>query len=157
MRSVALPTALLEKLRRWAIESYPEECCGFLFSPADRAQDDPRPIVGVGSAPNERTTERVRRFVISAEGLRAAEAEAGRRREVVSGFFHSHPDHPARPSQFDEEHAWPWYSYLVLASSAAQVPEVGAFELDPERAVFVPVRLEEATGPAAVSAVAGGR
>jgi proteasome lid subunit RPN8/RPN11 len=60
---------------------------------------------------------------------------------VVSGFYHSHPDHPALPSAFDTEHAWPWYTYVVVSVDAHGVRGVGAFELDAERQRFLPCEL----------------
>ena len=57
------------------------------------------------------------------------------------GFYHSHPDHPALPSPFDEEHAWPWYSYLVLAVDHGTPGALGGFELDPDRRTFHEVRV----------------
>lgn len=63
-------------------------------------------------------------------GARAARAE------VVSGFYHSHPDHPAKPSAFDTEHAGPWYTYPVVSVEPGGPREVGAFELDAEHQRF---------------------
>ena len=62
--------------------------------------------------------------------------------QLVAGFYHSHPDHPARPSAFDEEHAWPWYTYLVLSVTADATPALGAFELDADTGRFHEVPLE---------------
>lgn len=150
MTAVTVPPELLEEMRHHARASYPEECCGFLFSLIDRAQETPRPIRSIALAPNEQIGARHRRFVISADRLRAAERAAAERGEVVSGFFHSHPDHPARPSGFDQEHAWPWYSYLILSvGPGGTTPEVGAFEIDPEAGEFVAVSLVSAGTPVA--------
>ncbi len=152
MRGLSVPSSLLEEMRGYARESYPEECCGFLFSSADRVELSPRPIGSVALAPNERVEERHRRFVISAEQLREAERRAIERGEVVCGFFHSHPDQPARPSRFDQDHAWPWYSYVILSVTAGDPsPEVGAFQLDPDRGEFVRVALATETTPPSVA------
>ncbi len=60
---------------------------------------------------------------------------------MVGGFYHSHPDHPALPSEFDRDHAWPWYSYLILGVTGTTEGPLAAFELDPESGLFVPTRL----------------
>jgi len=144
MRPVEISDELVGEIRRHAREAYPDECCGFLFARATPGSPDaPRTVVGVQRAPNQFEGERRRRFVIRPEELRAAErATEGTEREVA-GFYHSHPDHPARPSTFDEEHAWPWYSYLVVSVSGRDALEVAAFELEDDTGRFqrVPLRI----------------
>lgn len=131
MRGVRLPEPLRAEIRAHARATYPDECCGFLIALPDPAgPDGPRTIVAVQRAPNEFEGERRRRFVIRPEELRAAERAIESTERVVAGFYHSHPDHPARPSTFDAEHAWPWYTYVVAAVTATDVPALRAFELD---------------------------
>ena len=130
MRSVALRPGVLDTVEREARQAYPDEACGFLFSEASGSDATVRRLVAARPAPNEVTAERRRRFVISADGLRSAEIAASERGEVVTGFYHSHPDHPAAPSAFDTEHAWPWYTYLVVSVDRAGACDAGAFELD---------------------------
>lgn len=144
--------------RRWvramedhARASYPDECCGFLVGrPEAGPGSDVREIVGTEPAANEYDGERTRRFLVRPEELRDAEDRARARGAVVVGFYHSHPDHPAEPSQLDEVHAWPWYTYLVLGVSAESVGEVRAFELEAESRRFheVPVENSATTAPA---------
>lgn len=145
MRRVEVEPALLARLEAEARAAYPNEACGFLFSGRDDVDRPTREIVSVEPAPNEADAEPRRRFVISPAGLQAAEARGADRGAVVSGFYHSHPDHPARPSQFDTEHAWPWYVYLVTSVDAAGRCTTGAFELDPDRLVFEPRELVAAS------------
>lgn len=142
MRSVALPSSLLTEMRAHGREAYPDECCGFLV--ADASREDPnaeRTIRSLVRAQNTFDGERRRRFLIRPEELQATERALDATGRSVVGFYHSHPDHPARPSEFDQEHAWPWYSYIVLAVTKTEEPAVGAFELDPETSVFREVRL----------------
>ncbi|HLM70694.1 MAG TPA: M67 family metallopeptidase [Thermoplasmata archaeon] len=143
MTAVELPEDLVSAMRGFAEEAYPEECCGFLLSPPQPGGTSTRRrVVAIEPAPNVSDGERRRRFVISPAELRAAEERAGRAGREVSGFYHSHPDHPARPSEFDQDHAWPWYSYLVLSVRGDGEPgDLGAFELDPERREFHDVTL----------------
>lgn len=147
MRTVRLRQELLDRIGAAARSGYPDEACGFLFSEAAAADGASRTVSSVEAASNDFGGERRRRFVILPEELRRAEERAVRRSEVVSGFFHSHPDHPAIPSEFDTEHAWPWYSYLVVAVDAGGPRDVGAFELDAERRRFVRCELAVEPGP----------
>jgi proteasome lid subunit RPN8/RPN11 len=144
MRPVRIPEPLVDEMRRHARETYPDECCGFLVALADSAStnDGPRTIVSVERSTNDFEGERRRRFVIRPEELRTAERSLEGTSRLIGGFYHSHPDHPARPSVFDQEHAWPWYTYLVISVTATSVPAVGAFELDADSGVFSEVRLE---------------
>jgi proteasome lid subunit RPN8/RPN11 len=142
MRPVWVPDHLIAEMRRHARETYPDECCGFLVAlPDPRSPTGPRTVVVAQPAPNDFEGERRRRFVIRPEELRSAEHALEGTDRVVAGFYHSHPDHPARPSTFDQEHAWPWYTYLVLSVTATEEPEIGAFELDADSGVFHDVPL----------------
>ncbi|MGI0128546.1 MAG: Mov34/MPN/PAD-1 family protein, partial [Thermoplasmata archaeon] len=85
---------------------------------------------------------RRRRFEIRPEELRAMDERLDGGPDSVVGFYHSHPDHPARPSEFDRDHAWPWYLYLVQSVERGRAGAVGVFELDPERREFEEVTLE---------------
>ena len=64
---------------------------------------------------NRRDDSPRNRFSITPEDFRAAERAAAERGLDLLGWYHSHPDHPARPSEFDREHAWPWYSYVIVS------------------------------------------
>lgn len=142
MRPVRIPSRLADEMRAHGRTAYPDECCGFLVARPDAA--DPsvaREFVAIRPAPNEFEGERRRRFVIRPQELRTAEEAVAATHHVISGFYHSHPDHPARPSTFDAEHAWPWYTYVVLSVTREAEPAIGAFELDEESRAFseVPV------------------
>lgn len=155
MRTVELPGELFARIKDHARATYPEECCGFLLSEAALPDPPVRRIRSVVPAPNESEGERRRRFVIPAGELRAAEEAARASGSVVCGFYHSHPDHPAHPSQFDQDHAWPWYSYLVVSvTGAPSAFECGAFELGPTSGVFerVPLTILPPTPPSAAPA-----
>jgi len=148
---------LLVEMEAHARETYPDECCGFLLGPLPSpAEDDFRPVDELVRAQNDFDGERRRRFLIRPEELRDLERRTEREGRAVVGFYHSHPDHPARPSLFDQEHAWPWYAYIVLSVNGGEAAGLGAFELDPESATFheIPIRAVESI--ASPSRVAGG-
>ena len=79
---------------------------------------------------------RERRFRISAEDYRRAEARAAERGSALLGFYHSHPDHPARPSEFDREHALPWWSYVIVSVQQKRSTDVLSWELREDRSRF---------------------
>jgi proteasome lid subunit RPN8/RPN11 len=104
-------------IRAHALRDYPHECCGLLLG-----RDEPgrRVVTRVREAENTfEQGQRTRRFAITGELLLSAEKQAGSEGLLVLGFYHSHPDHPARPSEFDREHAWPFYSYVIVNASAS--------------------------------------
>src|SRR5208283_3761289 len=94
-----------------AKSTYPEECCGFLLGVASK----PRTIERVIAAQNSHVGSRTSRYNIDPKELIQADEESRRLRLELIGIYHSHPDAPAEPSIFDLEHAWPWYTYLVLS------------------------------------------
>ena len=142
MRPVRVPESVILEIRRHSRESYPDECCGFLIAPTEPPHaEGARSIVAMERVPNAFEGERRRRFVIRPDELRAAERALEGTGRVVVGFYHSHPDHPARPSEFDQAHAWPWYTYLIVSVTATATPAIGAFELDAESGVFHEVPL----------------
>jgi len=153
--SVHLSDALVREIRAHGRSAYPDECCGFLIGPTEGVASE-RTISAVERAGNEFKGERRRRFLILPEELREVERRLEGSGRSVLGFYHSHPDHPARPSQYDQDHAWPWYSYLVLAVTADDEPALGAFELDPDSGIFQTVPLSVTGDRAAVPSVAKG-
>lgn len=157
MKPVLLPAQLVSEMEAHGREAYPDECCGFLIGPSpERETGEARTIEAVERAGNRFEGERRRRFLIRPEELRDLERRLEDSGQAVVGFYHSHPDHPARPSQFDQEHAWPWYSYVVMSVTAFETPAVGAFELDPDTFIFREVPLSVAPTPPQIPAVARG-
>lgn len=137
---VVLPEDVVRDIRRHAEATYPEECCGFLVGPnGGSPTGSDRRILRTIVAENRTDGERRRRFEIQPEELRRVERLLDGTGEAVLGFYHSHPDHPAVPSQFDQDHAWPWYTYIVLAVTRGQAADFGAFELDAAERRFAPV------------------
>lgn len=155
MRAVDIPEPLIDSMARHAQATYPDECCGFLTAPPDPHERSAlRTIVSVHPAANDFEGERRRRFLLRAEELRDAERRYEGTGLMVAGFYHSHPDHTARPSLFDQEHAWPWYTYVVLGVTARGAGEVRAFELDPDSSEFREVPLKVLPDPDRRSTVA---
>ena len=76
------------------------------------------------------------RFLIQPEELLRGEKYARDKKLDVVGFYHSHPDSPAVPSQYDLEHAWPTYSYIIVSTSADRAGDLFSWEQEPDRSRF---------------------
>ncbi len=123
-------------LRSHAREAYPEECCGFLLIREEASTPGTRLVVSVERGRNVSKTQRTRRFTLAPEVLRALESRLEGSRMTVGGFYHSHPDGPARPSALDAEEAWPWYTHVVLGVTPRTVGPVRGFEYDGHLGIF---------------------
>lgn len=82
------------------------------------------------------------RFLIDPREQVRVEKDARARGLEVLGFYHSHPDHPARPSKYDREHAWPWYSYLILSVEKGEPADLTSWVLTEDRERFDPELVE---------------
>lgn len=125
-----------QAIRAHAQRAFPHECCGFLLGRDEAAT---RRVAAIAAAENERTAaERHNRFSITPDVYLRAEREARRRRLDVIGFYHSHPDAPARPSDYDLEHAWPVYSYLIVSVRGGVSAALTSWVLREDRSGFEP-------------------
>jgi len=114
---------------------YPHECCGLLLgSFADGGGKAISEVYPISNAREEQAKRN--RFLIRPEELLRGERYAESKGLAVVGFYHSHPDHPAVPSQYDLEHAWPMFSYVVVAISAGAVQDLRSWEMEPDRSRF---------------------
>ncbi|MEQ1912546.1 MAG: M67 family metallopeptidase [Vicinamibacterales bacterium] len=107
-RMCVLDAGVATAIRRHGEEAFPHECCGALVGTDDRV---------VAAVPLPNTTEEGprRRFLVRPADYRLAEQKATELGGELLGFYHSHPDHPARPSQFDLDHAWPNFAYPIVS------------------------------------------
>lgn len=145
---IHVPKATVERIRREAAGTYPEECCGALLG---REDDEGRGrVVRALPGRNERAAGRERRYLLSPDIVRTFEREAERTGHDVIGFFHSHPDAPAVPSEFDRRHAWPWYRYVIVGVEGGRPGTLRCWRLRADRSGFdeVPVVRVEPTIPA---------
>lgn len=144
--TLRLPGALADEIRRHGESAYPAECCGALIG---RAQGEPGPatqgatkeVLWLRPAVNRRTDD-PHRYLIAPDDLRRLEREVREAGQEIVGYYHSHPDHPARPSAFDTEHAWPWYSYLIVRIDRGRGADLASWVLDDERPLMLPESLD---------------
>lgn len=137
--SLRLRAIHTERVHAHLCRAYPEEGCGVLVGRDDGALRTVERVVGFE---NQREDSRGNRYLITPEQILKAEREARDEALDVLGFFHSHPDHPALPSAFDLEHAWPYYTYLIVSVERGRVADARAWRLAPDRSRFEPETLE---------------
>jgi proteasome lid subunit RPN8/RPN11 len=129
-----IDAAALGRMEAHAAAAYPDECCGALIGRAD-----PPAVVEAIPLPNATEEGPRRRFLVRPADYLAAEREAARRGLELLGFYHSHPDHPARPSQTDLERAWPTLHYVILSVARGEPTELRAWRLADDRRAFVEI------------------
>src|SRR5215211_6062515 len=126
----------LTEIREHGVRDYPYECCGLLlgrFEPDAKIVTETYPI----SNAREESAKR-NRFLITPEELMRGERYARDRNLEVVGFYLSHPDCPAVPSQYDLEHAWPTYSYIIVSTTVNEAKDLFSWEQEPDRSKFNP-------------------
>ena len=129
---------LADKIRAHGAQTYPHECCGALLGRDTEVADRRvcREIHALHPLVNRREDSPNNRFSVTSQDVLDAEKAACQQGLEVVGWYHSHPDHPARPSQYDRDHAWPWYSYIIV-SVANRVPEeMTSWRLTDDRSEF---------------------
>ena len=121
-------------IRAHGAETYPNECCGALIG-----RDGV--VTEVYGLPNTTEEGPRRRFMVQPGDYREAEKRASASGGELLGFYHSHPDHPARPSQYDLDHAWPFFSYIIVAVRAGVPEGMTSWRLKDDRSAFDPEEL----------------
>lgn len=133
--SLHISAADLQEIRRHGESTFPHECCGILLGRWTRER---REVVRLEALDNERPDSRHNRFLITPETILRADRAARADGLDVIGFYHSHPDAPARPSEYDREQAWPSYSYVIVSIQAGVAAEVTSWTLAEDRSHFDP-------------------
>jgi len=135
---------LAERIRAHGAEAYPHECCGALLGRDSEATDQSvmREVLALLPLVNRRDDSPRNRFSVTAEDVLDADRAAQKQGLEVIGWYHSHPDHPARPSQYDQDHAWPWYSYVIISVENGSPQEMTSWRLNDDRRAFSPEGIE---------------
>lgn len=116
-------------IRAHGRKAFPHECCGALLG-RDHAVHE------AFALPNTTEDGPRRRFLVRPDDYRAAEKRARDTGLELLGFYHSHPDHPARPSQYDLDHAWPSFSYVIVSVMAGEDQLLTSWRLKEDRSTF---------------------
>ena len=128
-RCLTLGPGVEAAIRRHSQETYPHECCGALVGHLHR-------VTATVALPNTTEEGPRRRFLVRPSDYRLAEQRAGELGAELLGFYHSHPDHPARPSQFDLDHAWPTFAYIIVSVASGAARDVTVWWLKEDRSSF---------------------
>ena len=147
-RMLRLANRELETVRQHSIREYPNECCGILLGtqshdskqvteavPLRNLRVDPVRAQELLPLESDGESER-NRFLIDPQDQIRVEKDARARGLEVVGYYHSHPDHPARPSKYDRDHAWPWYSYVIVSVERGNPTAVTSWVLAEDRNDF---------------------
>jgi proteasome lid subunit RPN8/RPN11 len=154
---LGITAELAEKIREQGVETYPYECCGALLGtdhavlanvPNQESGRISREVLSLFPLVNRRDDSPRNRFAVTADDVREAEKAASAQGLEVIGWYHSHPDHPAKPSDFDRDHAWPWYSYIIVSVHTGVPQDMTSWRLKDDRSGY----LEEKISPLKVSA-----
>jgi proteasome lid subunit RPN8/RPN11 len=129
-----LDEALADAIRVHGAETYPHECCGALIG---RFEDGAHVVTSLVPLPNTTEEGPRRRFLVRPVDYRVAENRAAELGRQLLGFYHSHPDHPARPSQYDLDHAWPTFAYVIVSVQRGVGREMTVWFLADDRSAFI--------------------
>jgi proteasome lid subunit RPN8/RPN11 len=137
---IQLSESQAEKIEKEGVRAYPNECCGIIFGKDIEGDGDVsmrRVVELLEPVINEfEEEEQYHRFLITPQTLMRAEKKASEEGLLVLGFYHSHPDAPARPSEYDRQHAWPFYSYVIVSIAKGQPVDMTCWLLDEETNAF---------------------
>ncbi|MCO5177259.1 MAG: M67 family metallopeptidase [Thermomicrobiales bacterium] len=139
--SIVLPDGLAAAIATHGEETFPDECCGVLLGNETGGQRTVEQLLPIENEWDE--GERRRRFLITPQAMMRAEREARKRGLDILGFYHSHPNAPARPSEFDREHAWPWYSYLIASIREGTFDVLTGWQLRDDRTAYDEVAITQ--------------
>jgi proteasome lid subunit RPN8/RPN11 len=133
---VTLTADVVRAIRTHARDTYPNECCGAMLGTAER-------VTHVVALPNTTEEGPRRRFLVRPSDYRDAEHAATTSGTELLGFYHSHPDAPARPSQYDLDHAWPVFFYVIVSVQRGQPALMTCWSLKDDRSGFDEQPLDE--------------
>jgi len=142
-----IASALVRRIHAHGVETYPHECCGALLG---RDTEDSREVLDLLPLANRRDDSPRNRFEITSSDVQMAEKTAREKGIELIGWYHSHPDAPARPSEFDREHAWPWYSYIIVSLQAREPRDTKSWRLRDDRSAYDPEAIESAAHSASI-------
>ena len=132
--AIVMSRALDQAIRGHGEETFPNECCGFMLGSVN---GEDRAVVELMRADNDREDEeQVHRFLITPEVYMQGEKAARSKGLDIVGFYHSHPNAQARPSQYDLDHAWPFYSYIIVSIMDKAADNMTSWILKDDRSAF---------------------
>ena len=135
-----IASEVLKKIHVHGEKAYPEEGAGFLLGKVDGEWRQVTAILELTNARED--AARHNRYLLTPQDYLRGEQEAERLALDVLGVFHSHPDHPSLPSEFDRQWAMPWFSYVITSVQAGRAAASRSWRLMEDRSQFVEERIE---------------
>lgn len=133
---------LQQQIKAEGEKYYPNECCGILLGKLEKMGTDGQNVKRISSILPVNNSfsdeEQYHRFLITSEMMMQAELEARKHKQDIVGFYHSHPNNPAFPSEYDRIHALPVYSYIITSVVFEIAIKMNSFELSAEERIFYP-------------------
>ncbi len=138
--TIVISGDIKQQILRQMEQAYPAEGCGLLIG---QWQDDKAIANTYFEINNQVHENQARRFLIPAKAYLETEDKADELGLSIISIVHSHPDHTDRPSEFDREHAWPGFSYLIVSVRQGQVHSYHSWLLKSDRSAFEPESIIE--------------
>lgn len=117
----------LDGMYQDALQSFPDECCGFFFG---KEIGEERIITNIVIVNNSKEGDKKRRFEISPKDYLNAERFADENNLQLLGVYHSHPNHPAIPSEHDRIAAVPYFSYIIISVKENEIADIRSWQLN---------------------------
>jgi len=132
----------LEEIQAHMEETYPHECCGLIIGPSETHGRTGARSWRCGNLNTERAVDR---YELDPQDMLKAQQSLSEGDEDIVGVYHSHPDHPSRPSEFDRDHAWPGWSYMIGSVMNGKMSSLQSWELDDSAGRFdeEPIEVQE--------------
>lgn len=124
-----ISSTLIRSIEIHGEQSYPNECCGFLFG----TEGNPRKITSILPVENAKLGDQRRRFEINPQDYMKAENHALENGQDLLGIYHSHPDHPNLPSKTDLDKAMPYFSYVITSIVNGKATSTASWQLGEEQ------------------------
>ena len=134
MSVINLKNTIIDHFMKHAESDYPHECCGFILG---NFSDQTSSGIKYLPTANTREENRERRFLIDPLTYQKAEDEAAKQELSIISIVHSHPDHPDEPSDFDRDHAWPGFSYIIISVQSGKSISYRSWQLHSDRKYFI--------------------
>ena len=134
MNEIVLKKDIIDSFLKHGEEDYPFECCGFILGHFIDEKSIGTEYIAVL---NTKEKNKKRRFLIDPMAYQDAEDLADEKGLSIISIVHSHPDHPDKPSDFDKNHAWPWFSYIIISVQKGIFRSYRSWRLNYDRTKFI--------------------
>lgn len=129
-----IPKTVIEQIYTHMEKTYPEEACGLIIGTVGKQNEKVAETFRSCKNLNQERSED--RYELDPKDMLSVQQECENKPWDIIGIYHSHPDHPSRPSKFDTDHAWHGYSYLIVSVNKGNVENMQSWELSEIENIF---------------------